>query len=868
MKHYTPLLVALSLMAAAGCSVDEITADNLQIPAGEEPVVNDIAVGDYYPGFLTVKLTDELESMEAVEELLSEAIKVKSVRPVFPDDPRYTERHRAAGLHLWFTVEYDNEMPLTKAAGDISKLPGIELVEGLPVVHNSAYRFNDPMLYRQWHYINTAQQNGYIAGADINLEDAWDFTTGSSDLIVAVLDCGVRYTHEDLKDNMWVNEAEFNGKPGVDDDGNGYVDDIYGYNFCYVNSNKMYGTIVPEDHGSHTAGTIAAVNNNAKGGCGIAGGDGVHKGVRIMTCQIIQEKSSDENWPSNLAAAFVYAADNGAVISNNSWSSGQSSGDRTAIRYFNDNAGCDKNGAQLPGSLMKGGVAFFAAGNENAKTGYPAMYSEAYAVASVGPDFKKAYYSNYGSWVDICAPGGDQRAFGIVNGGVYSCTSGSDSSYDYYQGTSMACPHVTGAAALAISAFGGNGFTRADLIQVIEDAANPDVYNYNSSYRGQLGIGLLNAGAMFATSRPMPVTDLAGSASKNTITLSWTVPKADAGHRVASFVICIDGKDITFENSAGAGEKVQYVFRDLEFDTAYSFTIRAYNENGVPSILSSRVEIKTETNKAPLITPLDGTSITLNRNVAKKMRFSVNDAEGDAWTCKVLGKTLGLGCARTDESTVEVEFRGATIYGNSGEGTFTAILNVADEFGNTSVQEIVYTVVNHLSPVLKAPFDDCIIAGIGKKAYITLSDYFERDASVTVNVEMDNDIASWFDDNGVLRLTSRKAGDAQVTVRITDKYKESAEGTFRLVVSAGTEKAEVYPTAVTSVFYVRTTVSRDINVRLVSQSGQTVLNKDFKDVGPFSPATVNVPASCAPGAYTAIVGFTDDSQVKQTIIKL
>ncbi len=863
------MLVAISL-TATGCSIEDIPADEpkepQEIPA---PAVNDITAGGYCPGIMTVKLTDEPESTEAVEALLSEAVNVKSVRPVFPDDPRYTERHRASGLHLWFTVEYDGGKSPTRAAGDISMLPGIELAEGLPVAQSTAAYFNDPMLYRQWHYINTAQQSGYVSGADINLSEAWDFTTGSPEVIVAVLDCGVRYTHEDLRDNMWVNEAELNGKPGIDDDGNGYVDDIYGYNFCYVESySKMHGKIVPEDHGSHTAGTIAAVNNNSKGGCGIAGGDGMHKGARIMTCQIIQEKNPTENWPSDLAAAFVYAADNGAVISNNSWSSEHSSAVRRAIQYFNDYAGCDKNGAQLPGSPMKGGVAFFASGNENSTAGYPAMYSEAFAVASVGPDFKRAYYSNYGSWVDICAPGGDQQAFGIVNGGVYSCTSGSDSSYDYYQGTSMACPHVTGAAALALSVFGGDGFTRDGLINILEEAANPDVYNYNMSYKGQLGAGLLDAGAMFAANRPQPVTDLTVTADKNTITLSWTIPEADAGHRIASFVISINGEDIIFETSAQTGEKIRYVFRDLEFDTLYSFTVRAYNEEGVPSKISPAAEIRTEPNKAPSITPLDGTAVTLGRNVTKKMRFSVHDAEDDSWTCSITGKTHGLGCARIDGSTMEIEFRGTAIYGNSGEGTFTAALHVADEFGNTSVLEITYTVLNHLSPMLKMTFEDRIIAGVGNRMYLTLSDYFEADASFMVNVEMDNEVASWFDDSGVLRLTSRKAGDAQVTVRITDKYNESAEGKFRLAVSAGTGKADIYPATVTSVFYVRTTVQNDINVRLVSQSGQTVLNNDYKGVGPFSPATVNVPASCAPGAYTAIVRLADGTQVKQTIIKL
>ena len=861
------LLSASVCLLVAGCSIDVGNPDEVQIPQ-EEPVVNDIVSGAFCPGVLTVKFSDEMESTEAVAELLSEAVNVKSVRPTFPDDPRFTERHREAGLHLWFTVQYDEDEPLTKASHDISALPGVELAEGVPMVRNSS--FNDPMLYRQWHYMNTAQQKGYVAGSDISLEEAWEYTTGSPDVIVAVLDCGIRYTHEELKDNMWVNEAELGGLPGVDDDGNGYVDDIYGYNFCYVESYySMHGTIVPEDHGTHVAGTIAAGNNNGKGGCGIAGGDGKHRGVKVMCCQIIQNKSGDENYPSDAGAAFVYAADNGAVISNNSWSGSRSSATQQAIAYFNMYAGCDKGGNQRPGSMMKGGVAFFAAGNDNVTTGYPAMYDEAYAVASIGPDFKRAYYSNYGTWVDICAPGGDQVAHGYVNGGVYSCTAGSDSSYDYYQGTSMACPHVTGVAALAVSAFGGNGFTREDLIGILEDAADKSVYDYNPSYSGKLGIGLVDAGAMFDGSRPMPVTDLEGTASKNTVTLTWTVPAADEGHSVTGFEITVDGETVMYETpSAKSGDVLQYTFSGLEFDKLYSFTIRAVNNEGVRSKVSSEITVRTDANRAPEIVALDGTSISLGRNAVRTLRFSVNDIEGDPWTCKVQGKTTGLGCVKVDGSTVAVEFRGAAIYSSSGIGTFSAVLYVTDESGSTSSVQLEYTVLNHLSPALKVPLDDRMIAGIGNRLYVTLSDYFESDASVTAFVQMDNDVASWIEDNGVLRFTARRQGEAAVTVRIVDRYNEEAEGSFRLVVSASASKAEIYPTTVRTVFYVRAPVSRDINVRLVSQSGQTLLRRDYKDVGPFSPASVDIPASCAPGAYTAIVGFTDGSQVKQTIIRL
>ncbi len=132
-----------------------------------------------------------------------------------------------------------------------------------------SYRFNDPRLPEQWHYQNFGNISGTVAGADINLFPAWEVTTGSPEVVVAIIDGGIDYTHEDLAANMCINEAELNGLPGVDDDGNGFVDDIYGFNFC-TNSGEIY----PHSHGTHVAGTVGAVNNNGIGVAGVAGGAG------------------------------------------------------------------------------------------------------------------------------------------------------------------------------------------------------------------------------------------------------------------------------------------------------------------------------------------------------------------------------------------------------------------------------------------------------------------------------------------------------------------------------------------------------------------------------------------------------------------
>ncbi|MBQ2240320.1 MAG: S8 family serine peptidase, partial [Alistipes sp.] len=155
-------------------------------------------------------------------------------------------------------VEYDRLMKRIEG----KKVP---MPESRPASTRAAsLPFNDPELEWQWHYYNDGLLDPVlcVAGADINLLNAWKYTAGDNRVIVAVCDGGVMADHKDLADNMWVNEAEKNGTQGVDDDGNGYVDDIHGYNFVSNN-----GRVTADAHGTHVAGTIAAVNNNGYAVC-------------------------------------------------------------------------------------------------------------------------------------------------------------------------------------------------------------------------------------------------------------------------------------------------------------------------------------------------------------------------------------------------------------------------------------------------------------------------------------------------------------------------------------------------------------------------------------------------------------------------
>ena len=272
---------------------------------------------------------------------------------------------------------------------------------------------NDTNWGRLWG-LHNAGQTGGKPDADIDAPEAWDIQKGKAQIIVAVCDSGVDYTHEDLQANMWVNQAEFNGLPGVDDDGNGYVDDIYGYDFA-----NGTGQIVDNiGHGTHVAGTIGAVGNNSLGVVG------VNWTVRIMALKI------GDYFISLSAAieAIQYSINMGARVMNHSWGG-----------YMYNQALVDA----ITASRDAGVLFVAAAGNEyndnDIMPAYPASYKIDNIISVLATDHndQKAVFSNWGkSSVHLGAPG--QNILSTMPGNLYGMMSG----------TSMASPHVTGAAAL------------------------------------------------------------------------------------------------------------------------------------------------------------------------------------------------------------------------------------------------------------------------------------------------------------------------------------------------------------------------------------------------------------------------------------
>jgi subtilisin family serine protease len=318
---------------------------------------------------------------------------------------------------------------------------------------------------------------------------------------------------------MWVNSGEVEDD-GVDNDGNGYIDDIHGFNFVRLDNNIKWNNANDSGHGTHVAGIIAAMNNNNIGICGIAGGSGNNDGVRIMTIQIFYGNGGASD--RNMAKAIQYAADNGAHILQNSWgypshlsSTASPANDiaykralrveAEAIDYFVANGG-DESGP------LEGGLAIFAAGNDGVSLpGYPAAYEPCVAVASLSPSLRPAYYTCYGIGTDIAAPGGEAL---YVNGAILSTVPDEfqDPSIQHYammQGTSQACPHVSGVAALGLSYAKklGKRYTANEFRSMLLSATN-DIEPYLTgsiyipsakmtvnylSYKGKMGAGYIDA---------------------------------------------------------------------------------------------------------------------------------------------------------------------------------------------------------------------------------------------------------------------------------------------------------------------------------------------------------------------------------------
>jgi len=319
-----------------------------------------------------------------------------------------TETIKLTGAQIW---TLSGKTSVETAIATYRNSSTFKYIEPDYIVTKAATFPNDPGFPQQWALHNTND-------ADIDAPEAWDIQTGNPNLVIGVIDTGVDYNHPDLVGNIWTNPGEIAGD-GIDNDNNGYIDDIRGWDFAYNDNN-------PSDvdgHGTHVSGTIAGKGNNGVGVTGVAWN------AKIMPLKFLNDSGSGST--SNAILAINYATAKGVKLTNNSWGGG---GYSQALYDAINAAG------------QQGALFIAAAGNDSNNTditpAYPASYNLAniISVASTTNTDSLSYFSNYGlTSVDLGAPGSN----------IYSTLP--NNSYGTYSGTSMASPHVAGAAALVWS---------------------------------------------------------------------------------------------------------------------------------------------------------------------------------------------------------------------------------------------------------------------------------------------------------------------------------------------------------------------------------------------------------------------------------
>ncbi len=425
------------------------------------------------------------------------------------------------GVHHW---RLPPGLGVAQAVQVLSRNPNVRFAEANYILHIDP---NDPRMGDLWGLHNIGQTGG-LPDADIDAPEAWDIQTGSPDIVVAVIDTGIDYLHEDLAANLWVNQAEWDGTTGVDDDGNGFIDDVMGWDFVNEDNDPMDDN----GHGSHTAGTIGAVGDNE------IGVTGVNWMVQLMPVKCFNSGGSGAT--DDIIEAILYAAS-------------FEDGGNKIVRITNNSWGGGRRSKAMQDAISSSGALFVAsAGNSaSSKKQYPAGYDldNIISVAATDHNDELASFSNFGSgWVDLAAPGVD----------ILSTTLGNK--YSLKSGTSMAAPHVAGVAALimAQSPDWYNDEIKTQIIATVD--ALP-------SLEGKVvSGGCLNARSALGGSEgppdivaPAAVINLAvddTATTFDTVTLTWTAT-GDDGYSGTAYLY-----DVRYSTSA--------ISTDADFDSATS----------------------------------------------------------------------------------------------------------------------------------------------------------------------------------------------------------------------------------------------------------------------------------------------------------
>lgn len=871
MKRNLLLLTLLASLLA--CSKQELS---LTVP--EETAAPSQAGGAaemFFSEELAALVEEDLQAGKLVTRSMGlnqalDELGITSYERIFPDAGEFEERSRKAGLHRWYRVTYSDAQPVTRALDNLRAVDGVLAANPVRRVKVND-TFNDPSFGDQWQF---SGNNG------INVGRMWkDVSKGSDNVIVAIVDLGVDLYHEDLAANC------------IPDKGAG------SYNFVGGNP-----TVVPGAHGTHCAGIVSAVNNNGIGVSSVAGGDAAAGigGVRILGLEIAEtyvndKGESSQKWADG-ATAIKYAADHGAVICSNSWgyvyekadgsydydsaktdqefflqpNEGEySSSLKSAIDYFIEYAGTDAYGNQT--GPMKGGLVVFAAGNDGQSFGPPACYPPIVAVGATASDGMRASYSNFGDWVDIAAPGSS----------ILSTIP--DDKYGYMNGTSMACPMVSGVAALVVSALQGEGFTSEELRSRLIDGA--DYSHFGSNRIIGPFVDPLGSVSLYSTSAPAALADFTAEVSSNDINLSWKVTAEENG--TASYgTLIIYGTDkdaVSAADPSSPGNKVKtrrVLTGDLEegdtatagisgldFETTYYFTLVPYAYRTNFAAKSPVKSVVTAANRAPVITPKGNyKNLALKASEVVEIDFEFSEPDGHEFTVGhesgSAAESWGKNLNARNTYTLKI------VSANAEPGTYKSLITATDAYGLTATFELEYTLLENHAPVVSRALDNILMSGTGGTEAIKLSDYFsdpDGDALVYTLANSGSSAVHSVVSEGVLHITSLGYGLAAIDVTASDPRGASVSGGLKVLVRQQGTDISVYPNPVSTTLYVGTGEDEGQASVLVASSTGSVVYSGTTTASAFNPVTVDMSA-CAPGTYSVSVKYGSVSAT-QTVIK-
>ena len=868
-------LVGFCALAAIACTreIPEPVSSPAPIAGEKGPAVVTASQQEhfsYVPGVAIIYASEELAGqlgdgisgdalIRKSEELgyMTSRVGAKSFTRLFPNAGEYEIRTRREGLHRWFLVEFDQKVSITDAKSFLEAVPGIQSVEPNYVL-KSAVNINDPYWNQMWGQNNTA-----YPGYDVNCKPVWDnYTMGNPKVVVGVIDGGIQLNHPDLADNVAVSG-----------------------HYNYVRHNT---TIKQHDHGTHVAGTIGAVNNNGKGVTGVAGGNTAagRQGVKLLSLQVFETQDNGQDISaSSFATALKEAADRGAHISQNSWGynfdfndDGQLSGNELnyarnahenpersftqAVDYFNKYAGCDNNGNQLSGSPMKGGIVIFAAGNDNAPYGAPGNYDGCVSVGALNKNGSRANFSNYGDWVDICAPGVNIPST-YING-----------QYISYSGTSMACPHVSGVAALIASYYGGPGFTADELRARLLGGAKQIAASTGSKPIGPLadayGSFMINAGS----STPDQVTEITAAPVGHNIRVDFDATNAYA-YMVLSSTQKSAIQNADYQNLASnvvsatklasasdvEGTPQSVILAGLKPSTDYYVAVVAYSYDKKYAPLSQILMIHTAENMKPVVDindyPAGGYEFRHHEIVSIPVSFS--DPDGDAITVTFDSKGSRASLESNNGADGLYNFKLMCPLVTS-PGQFLGTIKVVDEVGATTVRTIQFKVLPNTAPEQVKEIPLLLLEEKSEEQSIYLPDFFsdpDGESLVFRAVSMDDAIASVRIEDGTLYVKAGKQGLCDVKVSAEDHDGEKVSVNMKVLMRpAGSP--EVLMTGETVISEGSVTIIPGIEpdsatVRVISASG-IVVYETVCTISAANPLELELD-NLAPGIYTVEVTY-------------